>query len=49
MKKQKKNSKENKSSSELLLTAKYIAEGNVPCFRSPGPCQLQHLSKNARV
>ena len=25
-------SKKNKSSSELLFTAKYIAEGNVPCF-----------------
>ena len=25
-------SNKNKSSSELLLTAKYIAEGNVPCF-----------------
>ena len=30
-------SKENKSSSELLLTAKNIAEDNVSCFPSPGP------------
>ena len=37
-----------KSSSELLLTAKNIAEGNVPCFFSPGPYQLQNLPKNAR-
>ena len=36
---------ENKSFSELLLTTKYIAEGNVPCFPSPGLSQLQNLSK----
>ena len=34
-------SKKNKPSSELLLAAKYIAGGNVPCFPSPGPSQLQ--------
>ena len=34
-----------KSSSAILFTAKYIAEGNVPCFTSPGPSQLQNLSK----
>ena len=38
--------KENKSSNELLLTVKYIAEGDVPCFPSPGPSRLQDLSKN---
>ena len=42
-------SKENKSLSELLLTAKYIAEGNVPCFPTPGPSQLQNLSKKCYV
>ena len=36
-------SKENKPSSELLLTAKYIAGSNVPCFPSPVPSQLQNL------
>ena len=41
-------SEKTKSSSELLLTAKYIAEGNVPYTSpSPGPKQLQNLSKNA--
>ena len=34
-----------KASSELLLTAKNIAEGNVPWFLSPGPSQLQNLFK----
>ena len=32
-------SKENKSSSELLLTTKYVADGNAFCFPSPGPSQ----------
>ena len=39
----------NKSSSELLLTAKYIAEGNASCFPSPGPSHLQNLSKKFYV
>ena len=34
-----------KSSSELLLTAKNIAVGNVPCFFSPVPYQLQIYPK----
>ena len=34
-----------RSSSKLLLTAKYIAEGNAPCFPLPGPRQLKNLSK----
>ena len=34
--------KENKSWSELLPTAKYIVEGNVPCFPSPGTSLLQN-------
>ena len=34
-----------RSSRKLLLTAKYIAEGNAPCFSSPGPRQLKNLSK----
>ena len=38
-------SKENIASSEKLLTAKYIAEGNVPSFPSPGPSQLLNVSK----
>ena len=42
-------SKDNKFSSESLLPAKHIAEGNVPCFPSPGPSQLQNLSKNCLV
>ena len=42
-------SKENNSSSELLLTAKYIAEGNVSCFPSLGPSQLYKLSKKRYV
>ena len=37
---------EDHCSSELLLTVEYIAEDiNVPCFFSPGPSQLQNLSK----
>ena len=38
-------SMKNTSSSELLLTVKYTAECNVPCFPLPGPRQLQNLSK----
>ena len=38
-------SKENKLSSELLRTSKYIAVGNELCFPSPAPSQLQNLSK----
>ena len=39
--------KKNKSLSELLLTAKYIAEGiNVCCFPSTGLSPLQNLSEN---
>ena len=34
-------SKENKSSSELLLTSKYSAEVNVICFPSPGQSQIK--------
>ena len=34
-----------KFSGELLFTAKNIAEGNEPCFPSPGLSQLQNLSK----
>ena len=26
------------------ITAKNIAEANAPCFPSPGPSRLQHLS-----
>ena len=29
-----------------MLTAKCDAEGNVPCFPSTGPSQLQNLSEN---
>ena len=28
-----------------LLLSTYIARGSVPCFPSPGPSQLQNLSK----
>ena len=42
-------SKENKSSSKLLLTAKYTAGCNAPCFPSPGRSQLQNLSKKCYV
>ena len=41
--------KETKSSSELLLTAKYIAGGNLPCFLSLGQSQIQILSKKCYV
>ena len=34
-----------KSSSELFLTAKNIAKGNVRSFPSPGSSQLQNLSQ----
>ena len=39
--------KENKFSSELLLTAKYFAGSSITCFPSPGSSQFQNLSKNA--
>ena len=38
-------SNENKSSSELLLTFKFIAKGNVPCYPSPGLRHLQNLKR----
>ena len=41
--------KENKSSSELQLSAKYIGGGNVTCSPSPAPSQLQNLSKKRYV
>ena len=37
-----------KSSSELLLTAKNIAEGNAPCFLHLEPVNYKIYPKNAR-
>ena len=40
---------QDKSSSELLFTAKNIAGGYVSCFSSLGPSQLQNLTPKFKI